>query len=439
MVTHPDSYYQPINGGQSQQQIDNLALQSQYTQNNGGYSIDPSGNIIPITTLTGSPNPTTLPTQATQTYPTITPPPPTVVDPMQQILNDYTSASNANAPDPHAGENAYNADVANAGISGLQTGVNTATSAMNAEQANLEAINAQLTTIANEGTAQNLALENQGAQITSGGVSKGQTANNREIAIRALPLQSLALVSQAKIQGLKGNLDAQNTLLSQANDRVNKLFEIQQTDLKNTTDYKQKQIDTFYDFATKKEQGLLDAEKTRLAQENNDRVNNLNQAQAWATTAISNGQGALAGQIMALDPKDPNYQTKLGQLAGQIKAKAPTQSVPSSYQEWSLAGGLKGTGKTYAEFLGGSAPTTTEEKAFNSDLQTQLDGLAKGNSWADTYNFFKNRYGVSNPELIAPMTADEKQKLIAQGYKVDPEDQTMLDVILGKHQYYSNK
>lgn len=47
MATHPNSYYQPINGGLSQQQIDNLALQQQYTQQSGGYIINPDGSIGP--------------------------------------------------------------------------------------------------------------------------------------------------------------------------------------------------------------------------------------------------------------------------------------------------------------------------------------------------------------------------------------------------------
>lgn len=46
-VVQPNSWYQPINGGQSQQQIDNLKLMDQYTKNNGGYTIAPDGTILP--------------------------------------------------------------------------------------------------------------------------------------------------------------------------------------------------------------------------------------------------------------------------------------------------------------------------------------------------------------------------------------------------------
>ena len=43
-----------------------------------------------------------------------------------------------------------------------------------------------------------------------------------------------------------------------------------------------------------------------------------------------------------------------------------TTNLPTSYEEWTLAGGLKGTGKTYAEWLGGGGNKTFTRTQINS-------------------------------------------------------------------------
>ena len=71
----PNSYYQPINGGQSQQQIDNQKLMAQYTSQYGGYVINPDGSISPKKTTTSTPAaaPATTPAPKTTTPATTTP------------------------------------------------------------------------------------------------------------------------------------------------------------------------------------------------------------------------------------------------------------------------------------------------------------------------------------------------------------------------------
>lgn len=59
------------------------------------------------------------------------------------------------------------------------------------------------------------------------------------------------------------------------------------------------------------------------------------------------------------DDWQANAQAKAAQ---KVAERAPTQ-LPSSYQEWQLAGGQVGTGKTYAEFLQTSKPLTQAQYA----------------------------------------------------------------------------
>ena len=84
---------------------------------------------------------------------------------------------------------------------------------------------------------------------------------------------------------------------------------------------------------------------------------------------------------------------------------------------------------------GGNANLTATEKKFQTTLTGEQKKLAKGGDWGASYNYLANLYGKSNPELITPLTDAQKQQLTKQGYKVNPQDQTMLDILLGKSQY----
>jgi hypothetical protein len=186
-------------------------------------------------------------------------------DPLEQAQRDYLNSTASNRPSSTAGQDIYTGLEANANLGGLQEGVNTANSAVMQEQANLSAISAQLQGISNSVTAQNLGLDQKG--MTQGAVDKMSTANIREAAIQALPLQSQALLSQAKIQSLQGNAAAAATLLSQAQERVDKLFSIQMQDIQNTQEYNQKLLDTVLNFATDKQKQQLEEKRIQNDQE----------------------------------------------------------------------------------------------------------------------------------------------------------------------------
>jgi len=91
---------------------------------------------------------------------------------------------------------------------------------------------------------------------------------------------------------------------------------------------------------TKQEQRQWDTKEKQETRDYNMMINNLNQAQTWATSAISQGQGSLAGQIMALDPKSANYQVELGRLASQIKPKA-TGTAGKVYNAKTIPGSIR--------------------------------------------------------------------------------------------------
>lgn len=210
--------------------------------------------------------PITLPNQ-----PLLTPVPPPLpvitTAPTDSALTNFLNDSTQNAPPSMEGQ--YNQDVNNAGISGLQGGVNQANNAVAQEQANLSTINSQLQAISGAGTQAQLNLESgaSGKDVTSTFLGRQQQEVARQAGIQALPLQASALASQAKIQGLNGNLAAANTLLQQAQQSVDKLFSIQQSDAQNQFNYKQSLIKAVYDSATTAQKAALDAKATKDAQD----------------------------------------------------------------------------------------------------------------------------------------------------------------------------
>lgn len=79
---------------------------------------------------------------------------------------------------------------------------------------------------------------------------------------------------------------------------------------------------------------------------------------------------------------------------------------------------------------------TTEEKAFQGDLNAAIAGLASGKkTWADAYDTLATIYGKTNPDLVRKLTPAE---VTAAGGDPsgDNGDQTYLDILLNKKKFY---
>jgi LysM repeat protein len=239
--------------------------------------------VISAEGLNSGETPVNIPTPNVPPPPQIIPPATdTTIDPaLQKILDSYQEPTNP--------ADQYTAMEDKAGIAQKTQDVANLTGQINSLLAQQRVQEAQI-----------------GKEAISAGAIKGRNLDlERQNYMTLQPLQVQLAIKQGDLTTAQNHLD--------------KMFGYQQDYEKAKMDFENKKIDAVYAYATKAQQDALDAKKAQLLQDNNDRVNNLNQAQTWATTAISQGQGELASQIMALDPKDPNYQTKLGVLAGQIK------------------------------------------------------------------------------------------------------------------------
>ncbi|MFA5197672.1 MAG: hypothetical protein WC437_04625 [Patescibacteria group bacterium] len=185
----------------------------------------------------------------------------------------------------------------------------------------INALNAQIQGIINAGTVGKLTAESQMQGRLGSILSAEQAELDRQTAIKVLPLQSQALVEQAILSG-------NQSLLTQAQGKVDAYFKFQQQDEQNKYEYRQGLIDKFFNYADREQQNRLDEKKTANAQAFQLATSNRSDQNSWASAAISNGQGMLASQIMSLDATSSTFQQNLANLAGQIKEKKET--IPST-------------------------------------------------------------------------------------------------------------
>lgn len=203
-------------------------------------------------------------------------------------------------------------------VLGKQTTLKTA-------QDKLSAINAQLAGINAE--AQAIPIKTQqdvlkgGAIVTAGGLAPRTTAQLRENALKALPLQAQAIAAQAEIQAAQGNVELSQNTLKLAQDKLNTVFQLRTKDIENDYNYKKDLRDKVYAYATEAEKNKLNA-----LQKKDDREFDMVKLEFTANkelseTAIENGQADLAARISSLDPKSKTYQADKAVLIGQIKPK----------------------------------------------------------------------------------------------------------------------
>jgi len=243
-----------------------------------------------------------------------------VEDPMKWA-KDYMGTLKETYPVPPSGAEAYTKAY---GPTDTPEQIAQKEQAVKASTDKINALNAQIQGIMNTATQAQLTLESQaaGKDITSTFLGRQQQEISRQSAIQVLPLQTQVLTEQATLTG-------NTALLEQAQGKIDTYFKYQQQNAENQYDYQQKIIDKFFDFATEQE-------KTKLANLKDERNKEFQLASAnrsdqntWAISATENGQGVLAGQIMALDATSDTFQQDLARLAEQIKEKAKAASIPT--------------------------------------------------------------------------------------------------------------
>ena len=200
----------------------------------------------------------------------------------------------------------------------------------------LDAYNAQLaglnyqkeTVIPNQ-----LQQDSTGRGITKGGLAPLEASAQRAKLLEIAPIQYQTLLAQAEATGNANILNA-------AQSHLDKVFSIMSQDAQNKYEFKLKTIDAVYQAADKKEQRILDQQKTDLATNNTTYTNYINDIQTAIKSATDSGDTNLAGQISQLinQPLDPNsktfkedYQKALSKL-GALQAKIQPNELDNVYK-----------------------------------------------------------------------------------------------------------
>lgn len=126
-------------------------------------------------------------------------------------------------------------------------------------QGRLNNISAQLQALSAEATAVPIQVQSEfsGTGATRGGVAPIQTARLRDIALKALPLQSEAAVVQAQVANAAGQQALAQDLYKQAEDKFNQFFQLQMEDANRKYELKTNLVNRVYQFSDAKEQRQL--------------------------------------------------------------------------------------------------------------------------------------------------------------------------------------
>lgn len=224
-------------------------------------------------------------------------------------------------------------------ITGLQSDFNTKQQNLLNAQSDLATSNTKLQGINAEATAIPIAMQQQsvGRGITEAGLAPIQADQLRANALKAIPIQTEVLANQAKVAAAQGNAQLSQSILQQAQDHLDKVFQISMTDANTKYQYQTNLIDKVYQYADKQQQTKLDAQKATLASNNTQYNNFVNDVRQISATAVSSGQSNIASQITQLIGNlNPNSKTfssdfaKVNQQVSQLQGKiAVAQKTPT--------------------------------------------------------------------------------------------------------------
>lgn len=244
-------------------------------------------------------------------------------DSLTDMFKSYLGAQEA----PPNSASVYSGLESQFGVDAKQNQANLAAQAEQTALDEFNGYNAQLQGFAAEATA--IPIQQQqdatGRGMTAGGLAPHTTAALRNNALRALPVQAAALVSQAKLAAAQGKTRLAQSILDSAQNRVDKIFEIQMQDIENQYKYRQDNRDKVYEFATAKEQARLDAQGKQADRDFSMLQNDLSYARDISKLAMTAGQGDLVGKIAALDPRSKTYSADLGILQGKLASYLASQ------------------------------------------------------------------------------------------------------------------
>ena len=313
----------------------------------------------------------------------------------------------------------------------LRANANEAQAKQNEAQGEFDALNARLAGLNYQRetvipTQQQEAIKGRG--VTAGGLAPLTASQQRQNLLEAAPLQYQALISQAKVASAQRNTALAQGILQSATQHLDKVFSIMSQDAQNKYEFKLKTIDAVYQAADKKEQKILDQQKTDLATNNTTYTNYINDIQTAIKSATDSGDTALAGQISQLinQPLDPtsktfkeDYQKAISKLATyqaritdktkvrptiSLSGLTPEQQKDPFIQKMINSSGGKPITDTFAQSLNKGLTVLSQLGVLETNIKNTstgpLVGLFRGaNPWDTNAQTIKAQLNAIVPNL----------------------------------------
>lgn len=187
--------------------------------------------------------------------------------------------------------------------------------AVKAAQSELDIINAQIADIVGQTQVRKLEIAKE--PISARAIRGRNIVEERNLAIRAIPLQAQALVAQANIASAQGDEIIAQNALSMAQDSLDKVFGMQLDYQESLRTFNNDLRAAVYEFATAREQKLLDAQEKE-----DDRAYDLMRDQIDFAQSIAKDllqtQPSLAAKISQIDWSKPQAQNEFARLQRQV-------------------------------------------------------------------------------------------------------------------------
>jgi len=182
----------------------------------------------------------------------------------------------------------------------------------------VNALSGQLNTITANRDAAMLGLEGQGRGQTAGFIGGEQARINREAAIQAMPIQAQLAIAQDDLES--------------ARSYASQLFQAQAADDLARYNFQKEVNASIYNFLNAEETRRMAAKEKEedrafaVAQDNRSTLKQL------SLQALEYGQGALAAEVMRLDPKSPTFDTDYGDAMSRLRKPAVAKEVKSPWK-----------------------------------------------------------------------------------------------------------
>lgn len=209
----------------------------------------------------------------------------------------------------------------------------------------VNSLTAQLNTITANRDAEMLALEGQGRGVTESIIGGQQAQISREAAIQAMPIQAQLAVAQSDLES--------------ARSYASQLFQAQSQDALAKYNYQKELNSSIYNFLDSQEKARLAKNEKELDRQFQIEQANRSTLKQLSMQAIEYGQGALAGEIMRLDPKSQTFDTDFGDVSSRLRK--PVAASSTAFTATGDSSDLAAYANQYSST--GKLPTPSEMKA----------------------------------------------------------------------------